>query len=127
MALLDISTAPASVTAYPHIVETPGTCGGRPRIDGTRISVQVIAEYYALDRSVDSILDALPHLKAAQVHAALTYYYDNQEFFDEETRKWKDPNYLRSLGFKLYPVDNGENPENMECSIWVMEGGKKAA
>lgn len=108
MALLDISTAPAPVTAYPHIVETPGTCGGRPRIDGTRISVQVIAEYYNHHNSVGYILNALPHINAAQVHAALTYYYDHQEYFDEEIRKWSDKDFLRSMGVKIFPDDVGK-------------------
>ena len=105
MALLEISTAPAPVAAYPHIVATPGTCGGRPRIDGTRISVQVIAEYYNHFHNVDSILKTLPRLKAAQVHAALTYYFDHKEYFDEEIRKWSDKDFLRSRGYKIYPDD----------------------
>ncbi len=99
--------APALVS-YPHIVATPGTCGGRPRIDGTRISVQVIAEYYNLNRSVGYILDSLPHLKAGQVHAALTYYFDHQEEIDEEIRKWSDKDFLRSMGVKIYPDDLGK-------------------
>ena len=102
MALLEM---PTTAMAYPHIVATPGTCGGRPRIDGTRISVQVIAEYYQLYRNVDSILEALPHLKAAEVHAALTYYFDHKEFFDEEIRKWSDKDFLRSKGVEIYPDD----------------------
>ncbi len=102
MALLEM---PTTAAVYPHIVSTPGTCGGRPRIDGTRISVQVIAEYYHLYNNVESILEALPHLKASEVHAALTYYFDHQEFFDEEIRKWSDKDFLRSKGYKIYPDD----------------------
>ena len=105
MALLEM---PTTATAYPHIVATPGTCGGRPRIDGTRISVQVIAEYYNHFRSVGYILDALPRLKAAEVHAALTYYFDHQAEFDEEIRKWSDKDFLRSQGVKIYPDDLGK-------------------
>jgi uncharacterized protein (DUF433 family) len=105
MALLDL---PMLVTAYPHIVATPGYCGGRPRIDGTRISVQVIAEYYQLYSSVDRILEALPHLRAAEVHAALTYYFDHREEMDEEIRKWSDKDFLRSKGYKIYPDDLGK-------------------
>jgi uncharacterized protein (DUF433 family) len=107
MALIEAIAAPTGIS-YPHIVATPGTCGGRPRIDGTRISVQVIAEYYHLYHIVDRILEALPHLTYAEVHAALTFYFDHQAELDEEIRKWSDKDFLRSRGYKIYPDDLGK-------------------
>ncbi len=70
-------------TEHPHIVITPGTCGGRPRIDGTRISVESIARYVNDGVTVASILETLPHLTPAGVHDALGYYYDHKAEIDE--------------------------------------------
>jgi uncharacterized protein (DUF433 family) len=105
MALLEM---PTMATIYPHIVSTPGICGGRPRIDGTRISVQVIAEYYHLYNNVDRILEALPHLKASEVHAALTYYFDHQTEIDEEIRQSTDIEYLKANGVRIFDEEFGK-------------------
>lgn len=65
--------------SYAHIVATPGTCGGRPRIDGHRIRVQDIAiAHVRRGLSVDEILQHYPSLNLAQVHAALAYFYDHE-------------------------------------------------
>lgn len=69
--------------ARPHIGRVEGVCGGEPIILGTRISVTRIVELFQDSGSIDEILDALPHLTPAQVHAALTYYYDNQEEIEQ--------------------------------------------
>jgi excisionase family DNA binding protein len=56
--------------------------GYRPRIDGTRITVQQVVEYrniYGWDES--QVAEAF-RLTLAQVHAALTYYYDHQSEID---------------------------------------------
>ena len=71
-----------------YIVQDKGICGGQPRIDGTRIKVQHIAlEYERLGWSADQICDAHPGLTLAQVHAAISYYYDHREKIDESIRK----------------------------------------
>ncbi|MCP4428646.1 MAG: DUF433 domain-containing protein [Chloroflexi bacterium] len=58
---------------------------GRPVITGTRIRVSQIAlEYERLEWTPDQIVDAHPHLTLAQVHAALSYYYDNLSSFHKE-------------------------------------------
>lgn len=67
-----------------HVVATPGVCGGRPVIRGTRIPVKAIVGYHKLGLGVDEILDGLPHLTPAQVYAALSYYYDHQEEIEQE-------------------------------------------
>jgi uncharacterized protein (DUF433 family) len=71
-------------TEHPHIVMTPGTCGGRPRIDGTRISVESIARYENDGVSVATILESLPHLTRASVYDALGYYHDHKAEMDAE-------------------------------------------
>jgi uncharacterized protein (DUF433 family) len=63
-----------------HIVRTPGTCGGKPRIAGTRIRVQDIVIWHeAWGWSPEEIITDYPQLTLAQVHAALAYYYDHRE------------------------------------------------
>ena len=66
------------------IVRTPGTCGGRPRIAGTRITVENIAIDSNAGMSPQQIIDERPHLTLAQIYAALTYYYANKKQIDAE-------------------------------------------
>jgi uncharacterized protein (DUF433 family) len=62
------------------IVETPGTCGGRPRIAGTRIKVEHIYNWIELQGMTPAaVVRDYPHLNLAQVHAALAYYWSHQE------------------------------------------------
>jgi uncharacterized protein (DUF433 family) len=68
-----------------HIVMTPGTCGGKPRIAGTRIRVMDVVIYHErLGEPVSAILTAFPHISAADVHAALAFYHDNRELIDSQ-------------------------------------------
>ena len=74
------------------IVATPGTCGGKPRIDGTRIRVQDVYLWHEVrGMSVDEIIADFPHLTHAGIYAALSYYWDHREeihkILDDE-EKW---------------------------------------
>ena len=61
-----------------YIVQDEGICGGKPRIEGTRMKVQHIAlEYVHMGLSVDEICKSHPHLDRAQIHAALSHYYEH--------------------------------------------------
>lgn len=78
----------SSVVKQTYIVQDKEICGGQPRIAETRIKVQHIAlEYERLGWSADQICDAHPGLTLAQVHAAISYYYDHREKIDESIRK----------------------------------------
>ena len=55
------------------IVRTPGVLGGKPRIAGTRISVEFILELFATGGSVDTICAQWPQLTPAAVAAALRH------------------------------------------------------
>ena len=57
------------------VISTPETCGGRPRIAGTRISIAQIAVRSKQGLSVEKILEEIPYLNLAQVYAALSYYH----------------------------------------------------
>ena len=66
------------------IKQTPGVCGGRPCVAGTGVSVLRIAGWYKQGRSPEEIADQYGHLTLAQVHAAIAYYYANQEAMEAE-------------------------------------------
>jgi len=75
-----------------RIVSTPGTCGGRPRIDGHRITVEDVAIWHErMALSPDEIVSSYPTITLSDVHAALAYYYENRQRIDtdiEEGRKF---------------------------------------
>lgn len=66
------------------LVSSPGVCGGRLRIEGTRITVLQIAILYRVGLSAEEIVDRYPHLALAQVYAALAYYHANQQEIEAE-------------------------------------------
>ena len=64
-------------------MSTPGTCGGRPRIAGHRITVEDVAIWYErLGMSPDEIVSSHPSIDLADVHAALSYYYSHRSEID---------------------------------------------
>jgi uncharacterized protein (DUF433 family) len=66
------------------LVQTPGVCGGRLRIDGTRITVQCIAALYKQGQSAEDIARSYPHLSLSQVYVALAYFHANRETVESE-------------------------------------------
>lgn len=91
-----------------HIECTPGNCGGRPRIAGTRIRVQDIYVWHDLHgRTANDIVASFPQLTLGDVHAALAYAFDHRaeltaamaedERFIEELRRESGPGPLEQL------------------------------
>ena len=70
-----------------RIVQTPGACGGKPRIDGHRITVQNVAIWHdRLGWSADEIASEYqPAL--ADIYAALAYYFANRESIDNSIKE----------------------------------------
>ena len=64
-----------------HIHSDPGILGGKPVVRGTRISVELILEYFADGCSLEDVLEAYDHLKSDDVRAALAFA---QEMVAEE-------------------------------------------
>jgi uncharacterized protein (DUF433 family) len=63
-----------------HVVRTPETCGGKPRIAGSRIQVKhVVIWHDRMGQSPSQIVSEYPHLTLADVYAALAYYHDHRE------------------------------------------------
>lgn len=56
-------------------------------IGGTKVKVtEVVLDKIANGWSPEEIHFQHPHLSLAQIHAALTYYYENQSQLDEQIR-----------------------------------------
>jgi uncharacterized protein (DUF433 family) len=71
-----------------HITNTPGVCGGKPCIAGTRIRVEDIYVWHVLQgQSPEEIVAGFPQLTLADVYAAMAYYYDHRE---ELEREWAE-------------------------------------
>ena len=85
---------PTIQTDHPHIVRIEGVRGGEPVIRGTSISVRTIVERTRLGDSPEQIVDDYPILNLAQVHDALSYYYEHpgeieQYIAENEEALWR--------------------------------------
>jgi uncharacterized protein (DUF433 family) len=78
---------PTTATAHIHLDER-----GVAWIDDTNVKVvEVVLDKRAYGWSPEEIHEQHSDLSLAQIHAALSYYYDNQQALDayiEQQRKW---------------------------------------
>jgi len=66
--------------AYPHIEKDPEVRAGKACIAGTRIAVVDIVRLHSQGHRPEEMVDYFVRpLTLAQIHAALTYYYDHPE------------------------------------------------
>lgn len=68
------------------ITKTDGVMGGQPRIDGHRISVLQIYEWVNEEGMAPETVSSEFGVELADVHLALSYYYDNVR----EMEEWRD-------------------------------------
>lgn len=61
---------------HPRIVSTPDTMFGKPRIDGTRITVEHVLRRLAAGWSIEEIIDQHPWLTKEDVQAAISFAAD---------------------------------------------------
>lgn len=74
-----------------HIEITPGVCGGKPRVAGTRIRVQDVYVWHELQgKSADAIVADFPQLQVADVYAALAYFWDHRAEIEQQMRADED-------------------------------------
>jgi uncharacterized protein (DUF433 family) len=97
---MESTTTPALVPEeWPsrnHIESTPGSCGGKPRIAGTRIRVQDIYVWHELHgQSADQIVSQFPHITLADVYAALAYFWDHREEIQKQMKA--DDQFVESM------------------------------
>lgn len=69
---------PAGVSKE-HIAKTPGVCGGKARVAGTRIRVLDIVYQHESGKPAAEIAAAWQGVSVADVHAALAYAYDHPD------------------------------------------------
>jgi len=70
-------TAQSSESLY--IESVPTILSGEPVVRGTRTPVRAIAEHWKFGDAPEEIARKLPHLRLAQIFAALGYYDDHRE------------------------------------------------
>jgi uncharacterized protein (DUF433 family) len=69
---------------FPGIECDPETCGGAPRIAGTRVTVgTVMARYRVHSGSITAILVDYPLLTEKQVRTAMDYYSHHKDEIDQ--------------------------------------------
>jgi len=80
---------------YPHIVKEPNKPARFERHARTRVAM-IVADYLWRGWSAEEIARQYPYLTLAEVHAAMTYYFDHrQEIEDDliaeyrEVEEWK--------------------------------------
>lgn len=99
--VVQISLDPESTTDHPHVTQTPGVCGGRPVVRGTRIPVKALVGYHRMGYTLTEILEGFPGLTAAQLHDALSYYYDHQAEVDADMEADELPAILERFKLKM--------------------------
>jgi excisionase family DNA binding protein len=62
-----------------QIVSTPDVLGGKPRIEGRRISVEHVVRHHLLAGMSLEEMNAAFDLSPAEIHTALAYYYQHPD------------------------------------------------
>jgi len=64
---------------HPYVTKVPGVQGGEPVIRGTRFPVRSVVEYVLRQgMTPEEVVREWTFLSLAQVHDALSYYYDHR-------------------------------------------------
>lgn len=71
---------------YPHLEKLEGRPAHLKRIPRVRVA-QIVMDYLAHGWSADEIHRQYPHLRKAEVHSAMAYYFDHTDEIDAEIRE----------------------------------------
>jgi uncharacterized protein (DUF433 family) len=78
----------ATAVLHPYISKAAGVAGGSAVIEGTKFPVRSVVGYVLRQgMAPEELVREFPFLSLAQVHDALSYYYDNQGEIDAECRE----------------------------------------
>ena len=69
---------------FRNIEKTPGICGGRAVIAGTRIRASLILGWHRQGMTIEEIVQMYPHLRPSDVHDALAYALDHPAEMDAD-------------------------------------------
>lgn len=99
---------PAKILPIDSIIQDPAVRRGRPVVAGTTLRVSDIAAYHIYDGLSPEQLAVQFELELAQVHAALSYYFNHRTEIGakiranaEEAEHWRrlsSPEARRSVG-----------------------------
>ncbi|MBI1800614.1 MAG: DUF433 domain-containing protein [Chloroflexi bacterium] len=84
-------------TEHPHIA----LMRGAPVVRGARLPVRLIAQRCRAGDSVDGVLRTYPHLSAAAVYDAVSYYLDHTEELEHEITANRIENVLAQTGARM--------------------------
>jgi uncharacterized protein (DUF433 family) len=76
-------------TEHPHIVRIEGVRGGDEVVEGSRITVWIIANYWLMGMSPEEIASEL-NLPLSHVFDALSYYLDHKGEIDQQIEEAKN-------------------------------------
>jgi hypothetical protein len=72
-----------TTVAYPHLEKIAGSPARLDRLPRIRVA-QIVIDYLNDGWSADEICIHYPHLRRAEVHSAMAYYFDHQAEIDAE-------------------------------------------
>ena len=84
-------------TEHPHVTRVEGVA----MLRDTRLAVRLIAQQYRAGDGVDDILHTYPHLSAAAVHDAISYYLDHRAEIEQEIAAHRVEYVLAQTGAQL--------------------------
>ena len=92
---------------HAHVEVMEGAAGAEAIIKGTRVPVSMVIGYLRMGETPDSLVrNILPHLTLAQIHDALSYYYDHRSEIEQaltDNTEARGQAYLRQrLGAQNY-------------------------
>lgn len=93
-----LAVATAAKTVYSHVTKQAGVRGGRACTDDTRIAVVDVVGLLKQGKTAEQMLLAYPALNLAQVHAAISYYYEHKDEVEAEIVEddgWEDEHERR--------------------------------
>ncbi len=84
---------------HPYIENRKGYCGGAPIIAGTKFPVRSVVDYVLRQgMSPEELVKEFGHLTLAQVHDALSYYYDHQGEIDRDIEENTEDRVRNEMG-----------------------------
>src|SRR5262245_46846516 len=90
--------------SYPHIEKSEGNPARLKRMPRVRVS-QIVADYLNHGWSADEICIHYPHLRAAEVHSAMVYYFDHQPEIDVELEEEQRLTSQSRMEAKATPIE----------------------
>ena len=73
-----------STTLDVTLVRTTDICGGRLRIDGTRMTVNQIVTLHSQGLTAEQIVDQYPQRTLSEIFGVLAGYHEHKSEFDRE-------------------------------------------